>query len=100
MAGLNQFGVAHPFVRRAPFGWLSHRPGGGVSDRPSIREPGSGPDRKVWTDRVRWSGRVRQKKQVWHEMMGDMPGIELIPDPSLGGAPQVEGPTTHLLGAP
>ena len=32
--------------------------------------------------------------------MGDVPGMVLIPDPSLGGAPQVEGPTAHRLGAP
>jgi hypothetical protein len=31
-------------------------------------------------------------------MMGEMPGKMLIPDPSLGGAPHVEGPTTHLHG--
>jgi hypothetical protein len=27
-----------------------------------------------------------------------MPGKVLVPDPSLGGVPPVEGPTTHRLG--
>jgi hypothetical protein len=31
-------------------------------------------------------------------MMGDVPGMMVVPDPSLGGAPHVEGPTTHLHG--
>jgi hypothetical protein len=31
-------------------------------------------------------------------MMGDVPGRTLVPDPSLGGAPHVEGPTTHRHG--
>ena len=33
-------------------------------------------------------------------MTGDVPGSELVPDPSLGGAPRAEGPTTHHLGVP
>jgi len=31
-------------------------------------------------------------------MTGDVPGRKLVPDPSLGGAPLGEGPTTHRLG--
>ncbi len=54
---------------------------------------------KTQTDRVRGCGRLRRKKQMWHEMTGDVPGRLSVPDPSLGGAPRNEGPATHHLGA-
>ena len=101
MAGLDQLGVACPVVRRATFrlvGPVGREAASRAVDH--LREPGASPAEKAWTDRVRWSGRFRRKKQMWHEMMGDVPGRILVPDPSLGGAPQVEGPTTHRLGVP
>ena len=33
----------------------------------------------MWTDRVRGSGRFRQKKQMWHEMTGDVSGMDDSP---------------------
>ena len=63
-----------------------------------VRGPKPGPDEHALTDRVRRSGRVCRKKPMWREMTGDVPGNDKVPDPSLGGAPQAEGPTTHRLG--
>jgi hypothetical protein len=83
-----------------PFRWLSLWPRGGVSDHRHLREPAPCLTKKTWTNRVRSGGRSHRKKRMWHEMIGDVSGSELFPDPSLGGAPQVEGPTTRLLGPP
>ena len=100
MASLNQFACRMP-LREAcdiPTGWAVGREAAfrAIATFASRARPLE----KVWTDRVRGSGRFRRKKQMWHEMMGDVPGIFLVPDPSLGGAPQAEGPTAHRLGAP
>jgi hypothetical protein len=69
-------------------------------DRRPLRGPETCPAEKDWTNRVRESGRFRRKKQMCHEMTGDVPGTKLVPDPSLGGEPLLEGPTTHRLGVP
>ena len=47
--------------------------------RHASRRQGRASIEKAWTDRVRWSGRVRRKKPMCHEMTGDVPGISLSP---------------------
>jgi hypothetical protein len=100
MAGLDQLGAVCPVTRHTTVDWLGLWPRGGVSGRRHLREIGPSPVRKVGTDRVRGRGRLRRKKEMWHELMGDVSGIRLVPDPSLDGTPQAEGPTAHRLGTP
>ena len=100
MAGLVQLGAVCPVMRHATVDWLGLWPRGGVSGLRHLRSRGPSPAGKVGTVRVRGSGRFRRKKEMWHEMTGDVSGIRLVPDPSLDGTPQAEGPTAHRLGTP
>ena len=66
----------------------------------TFRGPGQAPPGRNGRTASAWSGRFRRKKQMWHEMMGDVPGSEIGPRPFLGRRTSHEGPTTHLLGVP
>ena len=96
-AGLDQLGVARPVVRRATIRWLGLWPRGGVPDRRHLREPGPWPARES-VDGPRPPKRTFSPKEAdVARDDGRRAGDRLVPDPSLGGAPRAEGPTTHLL---
>ena len=86
-----------PGVRRRTIRWLGLRWRGRHEGRRRGGMPGPGAAGLVWTDRVRGCGRVRRKKRMCDEKNGDVPGTD-VPDPSLGGVPRTEGPTTHRHG--
>jgi hypothetical protein len=96
--GRGQLGVSRPGVRRRAIRWLGLRWRGGQQGRRRGDMPGIGAAELVWTDRVRECGRVRRKKWLSDEKTSDVPETD-APDPSLGGVPRTEGPTTHRHGA-
>ena len=100
--GLLSLGIAQADagVTSGP-GWtssVSHDPSRGVRHSPgwacgheaafrtvvACASRGQAPTAKVWTDRVRRSGRSRRKKQMWYEMTWRRVGACVRPRPFLG----------------